>query len=277
MEEVTFYKMSGSGNDFIIVDNRSGLFSFSDVPLAVAKLCRRGLSIGADGVILLEKTDEDKVDFAWEFYNADGSRATMCGNGARCAARLAYLLGISGKTVSFLTAVGVITAHILAGGRVRLRTTPPGDIRLHQTITVDTDEWAYHFAHTGVPHVVIEVPDVEEIPVFERGRRIRYHPDFSPEGANVNFVSVKEGGIVRIRTYERGVEGETYACGTGAVAAAITLARAGKVKPPVSLLPKSGIDITIDFEPKEDSITDVFLEGDARLIYTGTINNEAFD
>jgi diaminopimelate epimerase len=281
MEDIEFYKMSGSGNDFIIIDNRSGVFSFSDIPLAVSKLCRRGLSVGADGLILLVETDDKGLDFAWEFYNADGSKASMCGNGARCATRLAYLLGISGRKIAFLTSVGKIEAEVKSEGRVKLGMESPTNIRLDQSLDVDGRKIRYHFATAGVPHVVIEVKglgeDIEDIDVGGLGGKIRYHPDFSPEGTNVNFVSVGEDKIVKIRTYERGVEGETMACGTGAVTAAIIMYLKEKIRPPVFVLPKSGIAINVHFGTSGKKIKDVFLEGDARLIYRGKINNEAMD
>ncbi len=281
MEEIEFYKMSGSGNDFIIIDNRKGVFSFSDIPLAVSKLCRRGLSVGADGLILLLETEDKGLDFAWEFYNADGSKASMCGNGARCAARLAYLLGISGRKIAFLTSAGKIEAEVKSEGRVKLGMESPTDTRLGQSLDLDGRKISYHFAVAGVPHVVLDVSDlgegIEDVDVEALGREIRYHPDFAPEGVNVNFVSVGEDKIVKIRTYERGVEGETMACGTGAVAAAVLMHLMGKVRPPVFVLPKSDIALNVHFEKSGKGVKDVSLEGDARLIYRGKINNEAMD
>lgn len=281
MEDIEFYKMSGSGNDFIIIDNRKGVFSFSDISLAVAKLCRRGLSVGADGLILLVETDDKDLDFAWEFYNADGSKASMCGNGARCAARLAYLLGISGRKTAFLTSAGKIEAEVLNEGRVKLDMESPTDIRLDHSLDVDGREITYHFAIAGVPHIVLDVKDmgeeIEDVDVGALGSEIRYHPDFAPEGTNVNFISMGEDEIIRIRTYERGVEGETMACGTGAVAAAVLMYLVEKVRPPVLVIPKSDIALNVHFGASEKEIKDVFLEGDARLIYRGKINNEAMD
>jgi diaminopimelate epimerase len=281
MKDIEFYKMSGSGNDFIIIDNRSGVFSFSDIPLAASKLCRRGLSVGADGFILLVETESEGLDFAWEFYNADGSKAEMCGNGARCAARLAYLLGISGRSIAFLTQAGKIEAEVLNEGRVKLGMESPTDIILDKSLDLDGRKISYHFAVAGVPHVVIEAEDlgeaIEDIDVADIGRKIRYHPDFEPQGTNVNLVSVTEDKIVKIRTYERGVEGETMACGTGAVAAAVLMSLAGKAESPVFVLPRSGIALNVHFGATKKKIKDVFLEGDARLIYRGKINNEAMD
>ena len=277
MEEIEFYKMSGAGNDFILVDNRAGVFDFSDIGLAVAKLCRRRISIGADGLILIEVSGREGLDFRWRFYNADGSEAPMCGNAARCAARLSFLLGISGRKVSFLTGAGVVGGEVLRSGRVRIDMTDPADIRLNRTISVDDGAVSYDFIEVGVPHVVVTEENVDGVDVDRLGRSIRFHEAFSPNGANVNFISAAEKNVIKIRTYERGVEGETLACGTGATAAAVTVFLKGKVKPPVTIVPASGIPLVIDFKPIGNTITGVSLEGDARMIYRGKFNTEALD
>ena len=275
MDSVRFYKMSGSGNDFIFVDNRDGSFPYDDPADAARLLCRRGVSVGADGLVLIKSADDPSLDFRWRFYNADGSEADMCGNAARCAARLAHTLGISGVNASFLTGAGVIRAEVLESGRVKLAMTDPKDTELGRTLTISKGRYAYHYSDTGVPHAVLVTDDVTTMDVGSLGSAVRYHEDFAPSGVNANFVRVEDDGTVTIRTYERGVEAETLACGTGAVAAAVTLALAGEVSPPVNLVPTSGIPLAVHFTKNENNVTDVYLEGDARLIYTATLHNDA--
>ncbi|MBN1573414.1 MAG: diaminopimelate epimerase [Deltaproteobacteria bacterium] len=284
MNDIEFYKMSGAGNDFILIDNREAVFDFADVPFAVSRLCRRRHSIGADGLILIENPDGSEVDFKWRFYNSDGSEAEMCGNAARCAARLSFLLGISKRTLSFLTGAGVIHAKILESGGVSVKMTDPSDLRLEEEIALYSynagSKTGFDFVDTGVPHVVIDAGDdraLSGLDMEKAGSEVRYHEDFRPAGTNVNFVSHVDGSTIRIRTYERGVEGETLACGTGAVAAAVISHLKGKVSPPVTVVPTSGIPLTIHFEADGDKIGEVFLEGDARLVYRGFFSPEALD
>jgi len=276
LKEIEFYKMSGAGNDFILVDNRSGVFDFPDTGLAVKSLCRRGMSVGADGVILIEPADREGIDFRWRFFNADGSNATMCGNGARCAARLAFLLGICGGSVAFLTGAGVVRGRVDESGSVEIEMTEPGPASLGREITVDGRPITYDFIDTGVPHAVITVDDVKQFDLLRLGPKIRYHEAFAPDGTNVNVIDKKADGAIRIRTYERGVEGETKACGTGAVAAAVTTFLRGGVTPPVTLIPPSGAVLVVRFQTAP-AVTGVTLSGDARLIYRGTLNPEALD
>lgn len=275
MDGIFFYKMSGSGNDFIFVDNRDGSFPNDDPAQAARLLCRRGVSVGADGLVLIETSDEHGLDFRWRFHNADGSEADMCGNAARCAARLAHTLGISGVNASFLTGAGIIRAEVLESGRVKLAMTDPRDTELDRTLTISGKKYTFHYSDTGVPHAVLVADDVASMDVGLLGSAVRYHEDFAPDGANANFVRVESGGTVTIRTYERGVEAETLACGTGAVAAAVTLAMAGDVSPPVTLVPTSTIPLVVHFTKNSNSVTDVYLEGDARLIYTATLHNDS--
>ncbi len=276
VSEIEFYKMSGAGNDFILVDNRDGVFDFADMPSAVKQLCRRALSVGADGLILVERPDREGIDFRWRFFNADGSDATMCGNGARCAARLAFLLGISGRSVSFLTGAGIVRGEVFESGRVAVGMADPRGASLGQELVIDGKRIAYDFIDTGVPHVVITTHDVSRFDLAGLGPKIRYHEAFAPYGTNVNVIGLSKTGVVRIRTYERGVEDETMACGTGAVAAAVTAFMHGKIGPPVTLVPTSGVPLTVGFTGGQD-ITGVTLEGDARIIYRGTLNPEALD
>ena len=273
-EQIPFWKMSGSGNDFIIVDNRSGRIDPDTLPVFTRSLCRRKLSVGADGLILIE--DAADADFSWQFFNSDGSRAEMCGNGARCAARFAFLNSIAPETLTFDTDAGRIAARV-TGDRVRIRMTDPVHCRPELTIDLAGGPVAGGSVNTGVPHVVIPVDDVETVDVAALGREIRFHEDFAPAGTNANFVSLRSDGIVAIRTYERGVENETLACGTGNVAAALILARTHGLASPVRLATRSGAELSVLFTLTGDGFQEVFLEGDARVIYRGMLDPDAWD
>jgi len=273
MNSIPFFKMSGSGNDFIIVDNRKHQVSEKTLPQMIVGACRRKMSVGADGFILVE--EGSRADFQWRFYNADGSRAEMCGNGARCVSRFAFLNNIAGPRMSFETDAGIISAEIV-GDRVKIRMTDPLDLNDHLVLELGNDKVPYAFINTGVPHVVIRVADTASVDVAEKGRKIRYHETFSPAGTNVNFTSPGRENELTIRTYERGVEGETLACGTGSVAAALIAAKQDGLVSPVTVITRSGEPLRIFFRPDGFSFSDVFLEGDARVIYTGELWEEAW-
>jgi len=274
---LTFYKMSGSGNDFILVDNRTNIIKPEAAPELARSLCRRKVSVGADGLILIENDPE--VDFSWRFFNADGSSAEMCGNGGRCVARLANMLDICGTSLSFRTRAGIIAAELL-GSRVKLQMTTPFDLRLDQELEVNGQRVTTHFVNTGVPHTVfiLDTPDeLEEQDVVGQGRNVRYHSQYAPAGTNVNFVALLSQRAVALRTYERGVEDETLACGTGATAVALVGAAKGMVESPVDVLTKSGETLTIYFDATEGLPDEVYMEGEATLIYQGQLWEEALD
>ena len=273
MKPIPFHKMSGSGNDFILIDNRLAVVPEKHLHQLVVGSCRRGISVGADGLILIEPSAS--VDFKWRFFNADGSLPDMCGNGARCAARFAFLLGIADRQMAFETRAGVIEAAVMEE-RVRIRMTEPTRLKTGITIDLEGLPTVVGSANTGVPHVVLAVDDIETADVAATGRRIRYHRDFAPDGTNVNFVAVSKSGPIFIRTYERGVESETLACGTGAVAAALLLAHERQMPSPVSLTTRSGAVLRVLFSREEARFKDVFLEGDARLIYRGELYEDAW-
>jgi len=273
-QSIPFYKMSGSGNDFIIIDNRQPKFAEEDLAKLITGACRRKMSAGADGMILVENADD--VDFKWRFYNADGSRAEMCGNGARCVSRFAFLEGIAGEQLSFRTDVGIISASI-TGERVKIRMTDPSDLADEVTLALTGTTVTYRYINTGVPHVVIETADLDGMDVVAMGREIRHHPSFSPAGTNANFIRLNDDGTLGIRTYERGVEDETLACGTGNVAAALTAALKHNMPSPVKLLTRSGEYLQVYFEKGGSGFSDIFLEGDARVIYTGELCREAWE
>ncbi len=271
---IPFSKLSGCGNDFIIIDNRTGLLEDAGVGEFAVRVCSRKMSVGADGLILIEPS-ENGADFRWRFFNADGSPAGMCGNGARCAARFAHGAGIAGEEMTFETGAGLIRARIL-GDRVKIRITDPTGPRTGMVIPLSTGPLTVHDIDTGVPHVVVSVPDVEGIDVVALGREIRYHPAFSPAGANVNFVSRLADGDLVNRTYERGVEDETMACGTGSVAAALVLSLENGFRSPVRVRTRSGGWLTVHYRKAGDRFTDVFLEGDARIVCRGELFDDAW-
>ena len=272
---IDFYKMSGSGNDFILVDNRANLIEAAVAPELARNICRRKVSVGADGLILIENDDE--VDFSWNFFNADGSKAEMCGNGGRCVARLANMLDICGSNLSFRTLAGIIRAEV-SGRRVKLQMTEPRDLRLDLELEVNGESFNTHFVNTGVPHTVfiLDGPEIlAQQEVVGQGRKVRYHSQFAPAGTNVNFVAVLGEQELAIRTYERGVEDETLACGTGATAVALVGAAKGIVRPPVDVQTKSGETLTIYFDPKKGLPQEVYMEGETKMIYQGRLSEEA--
>jgi len=273
MQQVTFYKMSGSGNDFIIVDNRNKVVEDADLAKFIASVCRRKMSVGADGFILVENSND--VDFEWRFYNSDGSVAEMCGNGARCVARFAFVNNIAGPQMAFNTQAGVIHAQI-NGDRVKIKMPDPTGLQNDCLLKLEKGSQLVSSINTGVPHVVIAVDDIEDAAVVELGREIRYHETFAPAGTNVNFVCAVKDNILAVRTYERGVENETLACGTGAVASAIVVTDKSKMESPISILTRSGERLNIYYTEKKGVYSDIFLEGDARIIYTAQLWEDAW-
>lgn len=282
MKSINFSKFSGAGNDFIIIDNREKLIPDTAMPEMAKKICKRKLSAGADGLIFIEhplkisETAKDHVDFKWQFFNADGSRAEMCGNGARCAARFAYLNNMAGLNMTFQTDAGMIRADILAvTNRVKVNMTDPKDQHPETVIETTRGRIPVFSVNTGVPHVVMMVDDIENTDVKSLGREIRFHDAFAPAGTNVNFLMPKQNSIIFNRTYERGVEDETLACGTGCVASALCAAHHLGFQSPVTVRTRSNVDLAIHFTKNNDRYADIHLEGDARLIYNGTLCEDA--
>ncbi|MDD5559472.1 diaminopimelate epimerase [Candidatus Methylomirabilis sp.] len=271
MDKLIFMKMSGSGNDFIMIDNRDGRLDIEPRTLA-ERICRRRISVGADGLILVEPSSV--ADFRMRILNADGSEAEMCGNGARCVARFAEVLGIAGPHMAFETLAGIIRAQV-DGSSVTLQTSRPQGMRLHQSIEVDGVAHEAHSINTGVPHAILFFSDLEAIPVRTLGHKIRFHPAFQPAGTNVDFVSRLNERTLLIRTYERGVEDETLACGTGTIAAALVAATLGLVSSPVGVRVRSGETLTVSFTGNGPEFDEVFFEGEVRLVYQGELMAEA--
>ncbi len=273
MRSIPFSKMSGTGNDFIIIDNRDRLVEDDGLTEFIRNICRRKMSVGADGLILIESSD--KADFRWRFFNSDGSLAEMCGNGARCAAQFAYLNGIAGENLSFETEAGIINGQV-KGGAAKVKIPDPADLHLDYTVDLEYGPLTVSSVNTGVPHVVVMKDSVEEVDVFGLGREIRYHEAFAPAGTNVNFICQQKPGQLAIRTYERGVEDETLACGTGSIASALIASCKTDWTSPISLVTRSGESVTIHFRESNHVFTDVYLEGDARIIYTAELREDAW-
>lgn len=266
-------KMSGAGNDFIIIDNRDRLITADEQPSLAAALCRRCVSVGADGLILIEPSPT--VDFRWQFYNSDGSVAEMCGNGARCAARFAHDHEIAPAVMKFETVAGIITAEILgAGEQVRVGMTQPFGYRELPPISLEGEEYPMTFINTGVPHVVL-FADTDQNSAKNWGKEIRFHQLFEPAGTNVNFVSRGTDGVLMVKTYERGVEEITRACGTGVVAAGIVASLKGEADIPARIRTSGGEELVVSFIKRGDSFDEVTLQGPARIIYSAELTSEA--
>lgn len=268
-QKLRFVKMSGAGNDFVVLDNRAQQVP---EPLAAfaAKVADRKRGVGADGVLLVEPSS--RKAFRMRYFNADGSEADMCGNGGRCIARYATLIGAAPQAMEFENLAGDFSATVLADGSVSLRMTDPHSLVLDRKVELDGKLLKAHSLNTGVPHLVVPVADVDQAAVFEDGRKLRYHADFQPKGTNVNFVQVVDRHTVKVRTYERGVEDETLACGTGSVACAVAMAAAGEVESPVSVITRGGDALEISFDLKNNEATGVFLKGGAEVSFEGELD-----
>ncbi len=276
MNKIPFMKLSGAGNDFVIINNLNRIVDSDDTQFMnfVTKVCQRRMSVGADGVLLVE--DAEDVDFRMRYFNADGGEVETCGNGARCISKFAFLHGIVSEKMRFLTNAGIYEAEVV-GDNVKVGMSDPTDIRINVPLKLDDGEHTVGFANTGVPHVVFFVEDLKETDVFDMGQQTRYHSDFTPDGTNANFIYIHSEELLEIRTYERGVENETLACGTGSIASAIVSATLGKVKSPVSVKTASGVVLKIHFDLNNDEPKNVYLEGDARVIFAGELTSDAWN
>ncbi len=265
--EVSFTKMVGSGNDFIIIDNRNNILSGKENETA-KRICRRKFSIGADGLILLQPSS--RADFRMRIFNPDGSEPEMCGNGARCVASYAYFTHIASAKMSFETLAGIIFADV-KDYSVRINMGKVKDLKLNLNLSLETGRKIVHYLNVGVPHAVLIEESLKEIPVNRLGSQIRFHRQFHPQGANVDFISFTDNDTVEMRTYERGVEGETLACGTGAIASAVVAHLVKGLTSPVRILTQSGEILTVYLE-KEGEILKASLEGKTGLVYQGKID-----
>ncbi|HAB16541.1 MAG TPA: diaminopimelate epimerase [Verrucomicrobiota bacterium] len=265
-----FVKMTGAGNDFILADNRSGSLQLSRKQ--VARLCHRQFGIGADGLILLVPARTDAADWAWQFWNSDGSDAEMCGNGARCFARyLQRAVPWTKPTVAFDTAAGVIHAQF-QGEQVTVSLTAPRELRLREQVMTSVGPLEVSSLNTGVPHAVVFVPDADQAMVQQLGAELRWHEHFKPRGTNVNFVQVLAPNHIRVRTYERGVEGETLACGTGVSASALIASSVHGFRSPVRVQVQGGDELAVSYSGADGGFSHVQLTGPASFVFEGHLN-----
>lgn len=265
--QLEFVKMSGAGNDFVVADNRDGRFRAE--PGAVARICDRRFGVGADGLLLIEPSQN--ADFFMRYYNADGSEAEMCGNGARCIARFfSERCGHGKRELKFETRAGLIAASV-SGEQVRITLSEPHDLQLRRTIQLKNGAREYHFINTGVPHAVFFTDDADREMVGSVGAEVRHHPDFAPRGTNVDWVQLQGGNSIRVRTYERGVEAETLACGTGVVASAIMAHVVRAIPLPVRVRVQSGRILEVNFARDGDEFRNVTLTGPAEYCFEGKL------
>ncbi|WP_022669092.1 diaminopimelate epimerase [Desulfospira joergensenii] len=267
---VPFYKMHGCGNDFIIIDNRELGLGRDRMGKWARVLCRRGLGIHADGLFFLDRPPGTEQDLAyvWHFFNKDGSFGEMCGNAARCAAWLAHALGMAPAEHEFGTLAGRVRARVIQkdahAGQVRISLPPPRDIGLNMALDIQGRSLEVHRVVVGVPHAVVFVEDTEEVDVCGLGRQIRIHGEFAPAGVNVNFAQVLDSKTIKIRTFERGVEDETFACGTGSASTQFLSRLLGHTDQEAVLLTRKGHRLIVD--AGEESLS---LQGPAELTFQG--------
>lgn len=266
-QQINFIKVVGSGNDFVLIDVTHSRREAGNYRALAKKMCDRKFGVGADGLLVLEKSKI--ADIRMRIFNADGSEAEMCGNGARCSAYF-YSKHLNAAEIKIQTKAGLITAQ-KKGKNVKIRFTEPSDMTTGIPIKIGDRTIKVNFINTGVPHAVVFVEGLEKIDVHDLGRQIRYHPQFAPKGANVNFVEVAEDASIKVRTYERGVEDETLACGTGSVASALithyTLHTFDNGR--INVKTKSGEVLKVYFKEIGGQFNDVWLEGTAQIVYKG--------
>jgi diaminopimelate epimerase len=278
MKKIFFTKMSGTGNDFIFIDETKnpGL----DITIEmVPKLCNRKNGIGADGVITVHNSG--KYDFIMNYYNADGSTGSLCANGARCAILYASDSGkLENNNAKFLSNNVQYSGEILSNGNVKFNLNTPQKIKYNFKVKAANQLITSHYANTGSPHVVINISDpensfnffssLETLSVEPLGREIRNLPEFAPEGTNVNFIKIKDG-VIHIRSYERGVESETLSCGTGSVAAAIISYVTDGLRPPIKIITKGNENLFVNFDVENQRVNNISLTGPVKTVFTGEI------
>ena len=269
MQKINFIKMVASGNDFVVIDNRHKVTKSQSYKALAQKICDRKFGLGADGLLLLEKSK--RANLKMRIFNADGSEAEMCGNGARC---VAFWLNAkrksAGSKFKIETKAGIIATEVI-GNRARIRLSDPKDIELDIPLKVYNRNLKVNFINTGVPHTVIFVQGLEKIDVFNLGQAIRYHKGFVPEGTNVDFVEVLGHNSIAIRTYELGVEDETLACGTGSAAAALIFTLQTKAQDKIYIHTRGKEILAVYFKRTEDRFSEVWLEGKAGIVFQGRI------
>jgi diaminopimelate epimerase len=264
---LNFTKMNGAGNDFVVLDNRDRKLSLDKAQ--IARLCDRHRGVGADGLLAVEPA-ENGADFRMRYYNSDGGEAEMCGNGARCFARFAQRVSGKQGDISFETQAGVISAKFF-GELVQIQMSEPHSLRLSETVEAAGEKLTVHSVNTGVPHAVVFVNDLEAVDVRKLGAGLRYHPHFAPKGTNANFVQPLDPQTISIRTYERGVEDETLACGTGMVACALIFHELKGAASPVQVRVRGGDTLEIGFRHEGARYREVTLTGPADFAFDGQV------
>lgn len=272
-----FTKMQGAGNDFIIINNMELKIPVEKLSQIANKLCQRKVSIGADGFMVVDYPEGD-ADFKMRFYNQDGSIGEMCGNGARCISRYAYLNKIAGKKMTFETGAGIVRAEVLEGRLVKVELNKPEVIKLNNNIEIDSKklECSYiELGNPGLPHAVVkyDLQHTDDSEIFNLGRKIRYYEGF-PKGANVNFFEVIDDSTAIVKTYERGVEDITLACGTGSASTAVALILKGYLKVNKAKIINSGGELFIEVERNNDMIEKLYLIGDTNIVAVGKVMDE---
>ncbi len=282
MKKYSFVKMNGAGNDFIVF-NKNEVTGLPFSSSLIKKLCDRRFGIGADGVITVTKSEAH--DFEMEYFNADGTTGTLCGNGARCAIQFAEKFSISkGKSVKFLSNGVQFSGEVLEDGLIRFNLNSPDSLKENFVVNVSESKINANFINTGSPHVVFfldepslkesvfggKVRSIDDFPVYTVGKEVRYSKAFAPAGTNVNFLEIKDS-LIHIRTYERGVEDETLACGTGSVASAIITFLQKQIPPPLTLLTRGGDKLMVDFSTEGKLIKNVSLTGPAKINFSGEV------
>jgi len=275
MTKIGFTKAVATGNDFIIIESKilgsnAQVSSVKYLSGLAKRLCDRKMSIGADGILIIESSE--KADFRMRIFNPDGSEAEMCGNGSRCAALYASVKNITKPSMTIETLAGILNAQV-KGDVVKVKLTDPIDIKVNLCLMINKCPYKVSFLNTGVPHTIHFVDDLDKVDVKNLGSHIRHHGEFSPEGTNADFVKIAGRQKIRIRTYERGVEDETLACGTGAVASALISAEVEKMASPVEVETRGGESVKVYFEMIGGNFKNVYLEGRANLVFNGEIDN----
>ena len=280
MIHLYFTKLSGAGNDFILFDKKINP-GIELSPQIIDKLCKRRTGIGADGILLI--SDSNDYPFEMRYYNADGSTGSLCGNGARCAIYYGHESGrIAREKIKFIANEIEYSGQVLENGLIKFFLNHPKKIKQNFKIKAANQLITASYADTGSPHIVIKInyvlrdssdpksfyDDLNDFPVLELGKEIRYHKDFAPLGTNVNFIQLQNGEI-KIRSYERGVEDETLACGTGSVAAALISFVQNNLNPPIKIHPKSGDELTVDFKIEDQKVQEISLTGPAQITFKG--------
>lgn len=273
-----FTKMQGAGNDFIIINNMILKLPVEKIPAIAKKLCQRKVSLGADGFMVVDFPDGD-ADFKMRFYNQDGSIGEMCGNGARCISRYAYMNNIAGRKMKFETGAGIVESEVLEGRQVKVLLNKPELVKLDNDLNIDDEKYECSYielGNPGLPHAIVKYDGLQNAryeDIFAKGKKIRFYEGF-PKGANVNFYEIINNETALVKTYERGVEDLTLACGTGSASAAVALILKGYLKGDKVKIIVAGGELFVEVERTGDVVHKLYLIGDTNIIATGEILDE---